>query len=119
MYICRQADISRPTLSTRHWQKNLLNLNAELAEVLLIPHVLVSVPGLVEGEDLLVDDGLDVVGFDGAVHFFELKPAADQDAADGADVVLRLDDQSSVHSFFGGRWRREERCCGLPGNPGK
>ena len=81
MYICRQADISRPTLSTRHWQKNLLNLNAELAEVLLIPHVLVSVPGLVEGEDLLVDDGLDVVGFDGAVHLFELQPAADQDAS--------------------------------------
>lgn len=117
MYICRQADISRPTLSTRHWQKNLLNLNAELAEVLLIPHVLVSVPGLVEGEDLLVDDGLDVVGFDGAVHLFELQPAADQDATDGADVVLRLNHQSSVHSFS--VEDGEEVCCDLPGNPGK
>jgi len=66
----------------------LLDFDAKLAKVLLVPHVLVSVLGLVEGEDLLVDHGLDVVGLDGAVHFFELQPAADEDAADGADVVL-------------------------------
>lgn len=56
--------------------------------MLLVPHVLVSVAGLVEGEDLFVDDGLDVVCFDGAVHLLELQPAAHEDAADGADVVL-------------------------------
>jgi hypothetical protein len=66
----------------------LVNLNAQLTKVLLIPHVLVRVFGLVESEDFLVDDGLDVVGFDGEVHRFELKPAADEHAADGADVVL-------------------------------
>jgi hypothetical protein len=56
--------------------------------VLLVPHVLVSVLGLVESKDFLVDDGLDVVGFDGEVHSLELKSAADEDTADGADVVL-------------------------------
>jgi hypothetical protein len=56
--------------------------------VFLIPHILISILCLVEGEDFFVDDGLDVVCFDGAVHLFELQPAADQDAADGADVVL-------------------------------
>jgi hypothetical protein len=66
----------------------LLDLDAKLAKVLLVPHVLVSVLCLVEAEDLVVDDGLDVVCFDGAVHFFELQSAADEDAADGADVVL-------------------------------
>jgi hypothetical protein len=49
---------------------------------------LVSVLGLVESKDFLVDDGLDVVGFDGEVHSLELKSAADEDTADGADVVL-------------------------------
>jgi hypothetical protein len=55
---------------------------------LLVPHVLISVLCLVEGEDLVVDDGLDVVCLDGAVHLFELQPAADEDATNGADVVL-------------------------------
>jgi hypothetical protein len=45
----------------------LVNLNAQLTKVLLIPHVLVRVFGLVESEDFLVDDGLDVVGFDGVL----------------------------------------------------
>lgn len=70
----------------------LLDLDAKLAEVLLVPHVLVGVLDLVEGEDLLVDDGLDVVGLDGAVHLLELQPVADEDAADGA----RLWCQSNV-----------------------
>ena len=62
----------------------------------LIPHVLIGVLGLVEGEDFFVDDGLDVVGLDGAVHLFELQPAADEDAADGTDVVLLGECQFSV-----------------------
>ena len=56
--------------------------------MLLVPHVLISVLCLVEGEDLFIDDRLNVVCLDGAVHFFELQSAADEDAADGADVVL-------------------------------
>lgn len=68
----------------------LIDLDAQLTEVLLVPHVLVGLLGLVESKDLLVDDGLDAVCFDGAVHFFKLKSAADEDAADGADVVLWL-----------------------------
>jgi hypothetical protein len=66
----------------------LLDLNAQLAEVLLVPHVLVSVLCLVEREDLFIDDRLNVVCLDSAVHLFELQSAADEDAADGADVVL-------------------------------
>jgi hypothetical protein len=66
----------------------LLDLNAQLAKVLLVPHVLISVLCLVEGEDLFIDDRINVVCLDSAVHFFELQSAADEDAADGADVVL-------------------------------
>lgn len=87
--------------------------------MLLIPHVLVRVLGLVKGEDLVVDDGLDVVRFDGAVHLFELQPAADEDAADGADVVL-VDSQLSVAFFFFFSSRIMKRYChDLPGSPGK
>jgi hypothetical protein len=68
--------------------QHLVNLDAQFTKVLLVPHVLVRVLSLVESEDFLVYDGLDVVGFDGEVHRFELESAADEDAADGADVVL-------------------------------
>jgi hypothetical protein len=83
--------------------------------VLLVPHVLVSVLCLVEGEDLFVDDGLDVVCFDGAVHLLELQPAADQDAADGANVVL-VGSQLPVALLLHGDWERNHD---LPGSPGK
>lgn len=56
--------------------------------MLRVPHVLVGLLGLVESEDLLVDNGLDVVGLDGTVHLFELQSVANEDTADGADVVL-------------------------------
>lgn len=81
------ANVATSAWSCRH-ANSLLNLNAQFSEVFLIPHILIGVLGLVEGEDFFVDDRLDVVGLDGAVHLFELKPAADEDAADGADVVL-------------------------------
>jgi hypothetical protein len=97
--------------------KDLLDLNAQLSEVLLVPHKLVSVLCLVEGEDLFVDDGLDVVCFDGAVHLFELQPAADEDSADGANVVLeRYASQRScsMEKVRNGRLTRQSRkvgCC--------
>lgn len=84
-FCAMKADLSAITRGRYH---PLLNLNAQLAKVLLIPHVLVRLLRLVEREDLFIDDGFDVVGFNGAVHFFELQAAADEDAADGADVVL-------------------------------
>lgn len=56
--------------------------------MLCVPHVLVRLLGLVEGENLLIDDGLDVVCLDRAIHLLELKSVADEDAANCADVVL-------------------------------
>lgn len=79
MYACSTDCDSKPSL---------LNFDGELAEVLRVPHVLVSLLGLVESEDLLVDDGLDVVGLDGTVHLLKLESVADENSADGADVVL-------------------------------
>ena len=56
--------------------------------MLLVPHVLVSLLCLVQSEHLLVDNRLDVVCFDGTVHFLELESASDEHTTDGADVVL-------------------------------
>ena len=58
--------------------------------MLLVPHVLVGLLGLLEGEDLLVDNGVNVVGLNGAVHVLKLVAAADQEAADGGDAAQDL-----------------------------
>jgi hypothetical protein len=42
--------------------------------------------GLLEGKDLFVNDGLDLVGLNGTVHLLELGTATDEDTADSADV---------------------------------
>ncbi|KAH0207617.1 NAD(P)-binding protein, partial [Aureobasidium melanogenum] len=74
----------REFLAQRQW--HLLDLDADLAEVLLVPLELVSFLELVESEDLLVDDRLDVVGLNGSVHLLKLLSAADIDTANGTDV---------------------------------
>jgi hypothetical protein len=66
--------------------ERLLNLDADLAKVLLVPLKLVSLLQLVKSEDLLVDDRLDVVGLDSGVHLLELLSAANVDTTDGTDV---------------------------------
>lgn len=66
--------------------RHLLNLDADLAKVLLVPLELVSLLELVKSEGLLVNDRLDVVGLDGLVHLLELLSAADVDTADSANV---------------------------------
>jgi hypothetical protein len=75
-----------------HSHHRLVDLDAQLAKVLLVPHILVSLLSLIESENLLVNDRLDVVGLDGTVHLLELLPAADQHAAHGADVVEALEE---------------------------
>lgn len=60
--------------------------------MLLVPHVLVSLLGLVQSKDLLVNNRLDVVRLNGTVHLLELLPASYQHAADGADVVEALEE---------------------------
>lgn len=78
----------------RHYTslQSLVDLNAQLAEVLLVPHVLIGLLGLVQSENLLVDDRLDVVRLDGTVHLLELLPASHQDTAHSADVVEALEE---------------------------
>jgi hypothetical protein len=66
--------------------EHLLNLDADLAKVLLVPLELVSLLELVKSEDLLVNDRLDVVGLNGGVHLLELLSAANVDTTNGADV---------------------------------
>lgn len=73
-------------ISSAQRQWHLLDLDADLAEVLLVPLELVSFLELVESEDLLVDDRLDVVGLNGSVHLLKLLSAADINTADGTDV---------------------------------
>lgn len=65
---------------------NLLDLDAKLAEMLLVPHVLIGVSGFIEREDLVIDNRMDVVHFDGAVHVLELQSTADKNTANSADV---------------------------------
>lgn len=61
--------------------------------MLLVPHVLVGLLGLVQRKHLLVHNGLDVVRLDRAVHLLELHPVADQHAAHRADVVQALQER--------------------------
>jgi hypothetical protein len=62
------------------------NLEGELAKVLLVPHVLVGLLEAGEVKDLVIDDGVDVVGLNGSAHVLHLQARADEDTADGADV---------------------------------
>lgn len=73
-------------ISSAQRQWHLLNLDADLAEVLLVPLELVSLLELLEREDLLVNNRLDVVGLDSSVHLLELLSAANVDTTNGADV---------------------------------
>lgn len=68
----------------------LLNANAKLAKVLLVPHVLVRLLGLRKLEHLLVNNRLDVVGLDSTGHLLHQRSAADIHTPDGADVRQRL-----------------------------
>lgn len=64
----------------------LLNLDANLAKVLLVPLELISLLELLKRKHLLVDNGLDVVGLDRSIHLLKLLSAAHVDTANGANV---------------------------------
>lgn len=74
----------------------IINLDGQLAKVLLIPHVLVRLPGLLESEDPVVHHGLDPGRVDGLVHLLKLQPRPHQDAAHGADVVQAVEEARLV-----------------------
>lgn len=65
----------------------LLHLDCNLAEVLLIPHVLIRLLCLLQVKHLLVEDRVDVVSLDSCDHLLELLPASDVDASECADVA--------------------------------
>lgn len=77
----------------------LLDLDAKLAEVLLVPHVLVRLLGLVKSEDLLVHNRLDIVSLNSAVHLLKLKPVANKHATNGADVVQAVQESRLLLSL--------------------
>ena len=84
--LLRLADYLLPPLSLGG------DLDGKLAEVLLVPHVLVSFLELLQREDLLIDHRVNVIRLDSARHILHLQPAADQDTADCADVVQGLEE---------------------------
>lgn len=55
-------------------------------------HVLISLLGLVEGEDGLVNNGVNVVGLNGSTHLLHELPATDIDTANSANPAQRLED---------------------------
>jgi len=75
-----------------HQRSSLVDLDAQLAEVLLVPHILVGLLSLIESEDLLINNGLNVVRLNGTVHLLKLLPASHQHTAYGADVVEALEE---------------------------
>lgn len=72
------------------------NLNSHFAKVLLVKHVLVGVLEFRQGEDLVIDNGVDVVCLNGGVHVLKLLARADQQATDGAKVVEAVEERGLV-----------------------
>jgi hypothetical protein len=72
--------------TSREYQTPLLNLDTNLAKVLLVPLELVSLLELLESKDLLINDRLDVVSLDSSVHLLKLLSAANVDTTNGANV---------------------------------
>lgn len=59
--------------------------------MLLGPHVLICLLCLLQGEHLLVEDGVDVVGLNGRHHSLQLLSASNVDASECADVAQRVE----------------------------
>ena len=89
VYVQKKKDQNNFTFSFNHTRVSasfLLNLDANLAKVLLVPLELISLLELLERKHLLVDNGLDVVGLDRSIHLLKLLSAAHIDTANGANV---------------------------------
>jgi hypothetical protein len=72
--------------TSKEFQTPLLNLDTNLAKVLLVPLELVSLLELLKSKDLLINDRLDVVSLDSSIHLLKLLSAANVDTANSADV---------------------------------
>jgi hypothetical protein len=72
--------------SSRENINTLLNLDTNLAKVLLVPLELVSLLELLKSKDLLIDNRLDVVGLNSSIHLLKLLSAANINTANSADV---------------------------------
>ena len=69
----------------------------DLAEVLLASKVSEGLPCILKGEDA-VDDRMDVVGGEGAVHVFEIRATADSDRPQRG---LAQEEVDEVHALGG------------------
>lgn len=70
---------------------SLVDSDNDLSEVLLVLLELVSLRNLVEAKDSLVNDGLDSMGLDTAVHVDHLSAGSDVDSTDSTDTGQRLE----------------------------
>jgi hypothetical protein len=78
---------------------SLINLDANFTKMLLVQQILHRLLELRELKLLLVYNGMDIVGLDGAIHVFELCSRSDVDAANGADVNQYLQDVGLLVGF--------------------
>lgn len=58
----------------------------------LLPHVLVGLPRLLQREHLLVEDRLDVIRLNSPHHILHLRPRADVNSPESADVLQSIQD---------------------------
>jgi hypothetical protein len=71
---------------SREYQTPLLNLDANLTKVLLVPLELVSLLELLKSKHLLINNRLDVVSLNSSIHLLKLLSAANVDTTNSADV---------------------------------
>ena len=73
-----------------------IHLDDHFPEMLLIPHVLITLLGLLELEDPRVHHRLDLIRIDRLIHLLELQSRAHQDPAHNTDMVQALQEAGLV-----------------------
>jgi hypothetical protein len=88
VYVQKQTIFTSPSSLSTH----LLNLDANLAKVLLVPLELVSLLELIKSKDFLINNRLDVVGLDSSIHLLKLLSAANVNTTNSADVNQSIEE---------------------------
>ena len=71
----------------------VINLDRQLAKVLLLPHVLICLFEILQTKDLLIHNRLDPIRINTFVHLFKLLPRAHQYAPHGAYIVQAVEER--------------------------
>ena len=69
----------------------VINLDRQLAKVLLIPHILICLFEILQTKDFLIHNRLDPIRINTFVHLFKLLPRAHQYAPHGAYIVQAVE----------------------------